>query len=110
MASSRSWFALALAGVLGLFYVGHGLHGGVGELSGNAAFGQEAAAEQRIKWERIYGGLSDKDGRTRLLPTVARTKIPGGWLIYMRSTGPEGGLGITFMPDADHKWDGKSLE
>ena len=37
--------------------------------------------------------------------TVLRTKVPGGWLVM-----PQGGAGIAFVPDAQHDWDGKSID
>jgi len=38
---SRAWFALAVAAVLGLFYVGYGLQSSSPGLAGSVAFGQE---------------------------------------------------------------------
>ena len=47
---SRAWFALAVAGVLGLFYVGAGLRG---DSPANAvAFGQEQPAPQKARRSR----------------------------------------------------------
>lgn len=33
---------------------------------------------------------------------VSRAKVPGGWLVVI-------GSGATFMPDANHEWDGGSV-
>ena len=37
-------------------------------------------------------------------PSLLRAKVPGGWLLAAGS-----GAGLTFYPDPDHQWDGKSL-
>ncbi len=36
--------------------------------------------------------------------SVSRAAIPGGWLVALH------GSGVTFVPDAKHKWDGGSAE
>ncbi|NEO23205.1 MULTISPECIES: hypothetical protein [unclassified Moorena] len=36
---------------------------------------------------------------------VWRTKVPGGWLVAIRSTNGSGS-GVTFYPDPTHQWDG----
>jgi hypothetical protein len=36
---------------------------------------------------------------------VMRAKVPGGWLV----TVGRGDSGVTFYPDPDHAWDGRSL-
>jgi len=38
------------------------------------------------------------------------TKIPGGRLIAIHETGPgvKTGSGVTFIPDPEHRWDGRS--
>jgi hypothetical protein len=36
---------------------------------------------------------------------VHRTKVPGGWLVLVIHNTS----GLTFYPDAEHKWDGASL-
>jgi hypothetical protein len=38
--------------------------------------------------------------------SVWRAKVPGGWLIAMRSSH---GSSLTFYPDPDHAWDGQSV-
>ncbi|OGP49154.1 MAG: hypothetical protein A2Y79_11160 [Deltaproteobacteria bacterium RBG_13_43_22] len=51
---------------------------------------------------------------------VYRSKIPGGWLVFMYNLEYEkdttlqlaygwGYGGVTFVPDPEHKWDGSSL-
>jgi len=51
---ARAWFAVAVAGVLGLFYVGYGLHSGSPGLAiESVAHGQEAEA-----LKLVYGGQS----------------------------------------------------
>lgn len=34
--------------------------------------------------------------------TASRAKVPGGWLVVV-------GHGLTFLPDANHAWDGASI-
>jgi hypothetical protein len=110
---SRAWFALAVAGVLGLFYAGAGLHD-AGTSAGGLAYGQEAAGQMpTLVWERLK--VSGVD--TSTAPRVYRCKIHGGWLLETsRSRGSFGGqsgggigVGLTFIPDPEHKWDGNSL-
>jgi len=100
---SRAWFALAIAAVLGLFYVGHGLQNGpTGLRLGSVAQGQEAFVE-KWKWERL-------SGNPQWGMTYSRSKIQGGWLVenlYSSSNGI--GAGLTFVLDPEHKWDGNSL-
>lgn len=36
---------------------------------------------------------------------IARTKIPGGWLVKLHSCNPGGQTGICFVPDKNHEWD-----
>ena len=109
MVSSRAWFALAVAGVLGLFYVGHGLHSGqdaVWQLpAGNVAMAQEKVS-RTLEWQRLLS--KQLIGPASL---IFRTKIPSGWLVLLRPSGTNGvESGVTFVPDPDHKWDGNSLD
>jgi hypothetical protein len=56
-----------------------------------------------LKWEWVQNeGLKSRD-----YDTTYRTKVPGGWLI--RTEACEG-VGLTFYPDPNHKWDGNSLK
>ncbi len=48
-----------------------------------------------LNWEHIY-----LDGFRH---NISRTKVPGGWLVIYWDRG------VTFLPDPDHSWDGKSL-
>jgi hypothetical protein len=48
--------------------------------------------EPDIRWEELRSTKG----------AVLRAKIPGGWLVSM-------GQQITFVPDATHAWDGKSI-
>jgi hypothetical protein len=111
MVSSRAWFALAVAGVLGLLYIGHELH-----RSDDAAW-QLPAGNTAMAQER------GKDGGLFFRPTASSgdigssiAKVPGGWFVVAYETrlfggsGNGGGMGITFLPDPEHKWDGKSLK
>jgi hypothetical protein len=99
---SRAWFALAVAAVLGLFYVGYGQ-----EVKVKPIFQQPAQPmAARMKWET----LSVQSLRGSPPPQVQRTKIPGGWLVETSRRGESGtGVGLAFVPDPDHKWDGNSV-
>jgi hypothetical protein len=37
---------------------------------------------------------------------LSRAKVPGGWLLVSHTST---GVGLTFYPDPQHKWDGKSI-
>lgn len=52
-------------------------------------------AEPDIRWQRLL----TTNG------SLLRAKIPGGWLLTSAN-----GTSITFVPDAGHAWDGKSIE
>jgi len=52
-----------------------------------------AAKEAALKFERLDAGDY----------SVARAKVPGGWLVAC-------GSGVTFYADPRHEWDGASLE
>jgi hypothetical protein len=49
-----------------------------------------------MQWELIDSDMVE----------MYRAKIVGGWLIRVVS---EVGVTITFVPDRDHEWDGRSL-
>jgi hypothetical protein len=50
-----------------------------------------------MKWEN----LKSSEG------TVYRAKVPGGWLVVFEGYCERS---LTFYPDPNHKWDGKSLD
>jgi len=61
---------------------------------------------RKLRWETLQ---SDKYEQEQ----VVRTKIPGGWLVMVdkwdiNEERPVG-VGVTFVPDPEHKWDGSSL-
>jgi len=109
---SRAWFALAVAAVLGLFYVGSGLRGHIPP-AGGTAFGQEVQVKPIFKQaaEPAKTGLKfrfvDYQGSTE----IHRAKIPGGWLVSAHTPNRDNNenTSVTFVPDSEHKWDGKSL-
>jgi hypothetical protein len=39
-----------------------------------------------------------------------RTRVPGGWLIFIYTPGRGGLGGVTFYPDPNHAWDGGTQE
>src|SRR5262245_35920141 len=98
---SRAWFALAVAGVLGLFYVGYAMGQAGG---GGLGVDLRPPASEKLKWEVV-------NGRAPYPPMVMRSKVPGGWLVETNRRGGEWGTGsgLAFVPDPDHKWDGTSL-
>ncbi len=55
--------------------------------------------ETKVHWEHLQTDASDL--------FMYRTRIPGGWLIYVGDTGAGGG-GVTFFPDPKHEWNGPS--
>ena len=111
MCSSRAWFALAFAGVLGLFYVGHGVNrvnDPVWQLPmGSVAMAQEAGSGAGLFFRPIPGNGGD------IQSNVA--KVPGGWWLVAAfdariGRGDGSGVGLTFLPNPEHKWDCTSLK
>jgi hypothetical protein len=100
MKTSKTWLVLGWAAILALVYVGHGLHQGA---PGVAPFGWEQSLQaqethaRKLDWTKIGG---DAFG------VVTRAQVPGGWLVQLYVNTPQGGAaaGLTFVPDADHKW------
>ena len=95
MVSSRGWFVLAIAAVLGLFYVGHGL-----PISGNrGAFAQDAKSPTLI-WQQVT------NSKTTI--RCERARVPGGWLVAAYEgenlDSSRHGIGLTFVPDPDNRW------
>ena len=95
MISSRAWFVLAVAAVLGLFYVGHGL-----PISGNrGAFAQDANA-QKLVWQQVTS--------ENTLIQCERAQVPGGWLVAAYQgenlNASRHGVGLTFVPDSNNLW------
>lgn len=60
--------------------------------AGRAETQAESSPEPDIRWEELRSTRG----------AVLRAKIPGGWLVSL-------GQQITFVPDAAHAWDGKSI-
>jgi hypothetical protein len=60
----------------------------------------------RLRWEVID---NEQDAFS-----IHRAKIPGGWLVRLQDEHAKANeamdTGITFVPDAAHRWDGKSLD
>ena len=63
--------------------------------------GNVATEEIRLSFQQLRGDNPDW--------TLYRAKIPGGWLLTNQRQ-PDGGKGLTFVPDPDHQWDGGSLD
>lgn len=66
-----------------------------GAVSGGDAAKPAAAPppEPDIRWAELRSTKGE----------VLRAKVPGGWLVSF-------GQQLTFVPDAGHAWDGKTLE
>lgn len=64
---------------------------------GNGAEGRQLVWEQ-LESSRADGGVFKLDWQ------VHRTKVPGGWLVLVIHNTS----GLTFYPDPDHRWDGRS--
>jgi len=62
---------------------------------------------QELRWERLNSVRFEKKWYQSSWETY-RSKIPGGWLVLVRSEG-ESPHGMTFYPDPDHRWSGGSL-
>ena len=107
MVSSRAWFALAVAGVLGLYYVGHGLQSDndtAWRMPGESQVVAQERAGRILEWQSL---VSKGTGFT---VSLYRTKVPGGWLILLSpSSSGRSDSGVTFLPDPEYKWDGNSL-
>ena len=57
-----------------------------------------------LKFEKL-----EYKAETRI-DSIERAKVLGGWFVVVNAHyGNGGGAGLTFMPDPEHKWDGKSL-
>lgn len=59
----------------------------------------------KIEWEELEN-VGDP------IIHIFRAKIPGGWLVTSKeSTASRGAaIGLTFVPDPNHTWDGNSIE
>jgi hypothetical protein len=66
----------------------------VGESADSATAAAAAPKEVQLNWEELSSNYA----------AVLRAKIPGGWLISVKSSG------VTFYPDPEHSWNGKTLE
>jgi len=60
-----------------------------------------------LQWNKVI----DNQLHDNYHPEVGlyRAKVPGGWLIMIRSSVPTVESAITFYPDTKHEWDGSSL-
>jgi len=56
---------------------------------------------------RTVGSLEDRRFSSH---PISRAKIPGGWLMTIQTNNQaDRSVGMTFVPDPKHEWDGKSL-
>lgn len=56
-----------------------------------------------LKWEEIETKMPDDHA------FAYRAAVPGGWLVMVSVCPGEGGVTMTFYPDASHAWDGSSV-
>ena len=96
---SLHWRVSAVLALMALLYIGHGLHGqdADGTLTQTArTVAEQNAGEptQGLLWEKLK---VNHDGETWII--VARTRVPGGWLLARRNHGP-----VSFYPDPTHEW------
>ncbi len=56
-----------------------------------------------LTWEALRN-----DGARQAYKFTFRSKVPGGWLVGASYTTE--GIGLTFLPDPNHEWDGNSLD
>jgi hypothetical protein len=95
-------------GVLGTILVGQVLGPSTTPVGGATAFAQESRADTVLRWETV------KTNETDLSKTLRRAKIPGGWLVIAVCApglheGDPSGVGLTFVPDSHHQWNGGTL-
>ena len=62
----------------------------------------------KLNWEYIEQASKPAKGNNGNY--IRRAKVPGGWLVesYVGGQTADGlgyGLGLTFIPDPDHKWE-----
>lgn len=60
-----------------------------------------------IYWERLCDIERRSDGTSYEHRSTYRARVPGGWLIKVRD---RDAAGVLFYPDANHEWDGSSLD
>jgi hypothetical protein len=64
-----------------------------------------------IKWHYLRGlEFRNEEWVGRGYYDTYRAKVPGGWLVVGTLNGETGGTTPTFVPDPEHKWDGRSLD
>lgn len=69
-----------------------------------------AKVDPSLVWEPLsiaHGSAADPASATEFLSiSMYRTKVPGGWLLMAKVTH---GVSVSFYPDAQHAWDGRTL-
>ena len=69
-----------------------------------------AKTDPDLVWEQLSvahgSGASPADATEFLSLAMYRTKVPGGWLVMAKVTH---GVSVSFYPDPQHAWDGKTL-
>ncbi len=57
-------------------------------------------------WEEVKCEQKEKSFLSQGMPSMWRTKVPGGWLVRIMDGAADGAF---FYPDPEHVWDGSSL-
>ncbi len=98
MTSTQFWKLATVAALVGLFYVGHGLHEQQSTEWGliSSASASEALLPQQAPSGDSWASLHDGESQNWVIS--ARRRVPGGWLVAVRESG------ITFYPDPNHEW------
>jgi hypothetical protein len=65
---------------------------------------EQGTEARELVWEELKSSR-EKAGAFTLEWKVHRTKVLGGWLVLVIHNTS----GVTFYPDPEHKWDGRSL-
>ena len=99
MLNSMFWRLTAVAAVLAVMYVGHGLHvaNGVNSVEISRTASAELLQKRAFPMSRF--------GTNASLGDLYRAKVQGGWLVEVVHTyGNHVELGVTFVPDEHHTW------
>jgi len=100
--NSIFWKLLGVAAVASVFYLGHGLHERTGvslsDLERSASAADAPGATAKVYWESVPFDFPSGS---------SRRSVPGGWIVGLtQANAPIGNreIGMTFVPDPDHKW------
>ncbi len=72
----------------------------------NDAFAQDQAKQPAPRQVDLSFQWVSKD---KVPGNIYRTAVPGGWLVVLAASEHPANPSMTFIPDENHKWDGKSI-